>query len=354
VDRVTTFVAVASGRDLRVPADIYRFVPLDDIDRDVLAAVVEPDAATLVRRVIDHDHHIDNDIYIALPVAGPWSIVEVAGERRGVRASEHGGRWFTVLESALDDWPDALPTTSFVLRTSDSTWDADAWQLRPHPVPIAAGRDWRWRGIATSFGPHVISLKIDASTAELAQFWASCAPVPRPDDDHLAEAERAFSIVDGWFMIARGATDPGPHVAAFERGVLCALARGAAGPLRWWRVLEQDWGRSYALGDSGESLVEYLLGDQAEVDAEQDELVRPARIDAVHASDPDVAARTIAVGLGAAAAPDDAGFDAWLAARRLADLPRVVEIVLPSQTYYGWLRRLAAAQPFVVWHVSGR
>lgn len=353
MEPVTTFVIEASGRDLRVPADTYRFVALDEVDRDLLAAVVEPDVATVVRRATDHGGHIDNDIYIVVPVAGPWSIVDVGGERRGVRASEHGGRWFTVLEGALDDWPDALPATTFVLGTDGSIWDADAWQLRPHPVPIASGRDWRWRGIATSFGPHVISLVIDASEAELARFWAGCAPVPRPDDDD-SFARRAFTLTEGRFSIARGASDPGPHVAAFDRGVLCALARGAAGPLRWWHVLEQDWGQSYALGDDGASLIDYLCGDAAIVEAEQARLLAPYEIDLAAVQSSDDLAAALASRLGAHDRIDDAAFDGWLAARAVAELPRVVAIAVPRGELERWAHRLHAAQPFIAWRVIGR
>lgn len=354
---ITTFVLEASGRDLRVPADVYQPLPLGDVADDVLAAVVEPDAPTVVRRLTDYGSHIDNDFYVVLPVAGPWSILEVGGELRGVAASEHGGRWFAVLASAFDDWPGALPMTTFVLGTGDASWEADAWRLRPHPLPIAAGRDWRWRGIASSFGPHVISVVVDASRDELARFWASCAPVPFPDDADLGvrvHPERQFAIADGRFSIVRGHSDPGAHVRAFDRGLLCALARGAAGPPRWWRVLEQDWQTSYAMGDGGQSLIDYLFGEPAAAEVIQARMVAPTSIDASAARDADAAARAIAAGLGASDLPDDAAFDAWLAVRPLGELPRVVEISVPRGDLDRWARRLHAAQPFIAWRVSGR
>ena len=343
MEPVTTFVIEGSGRDLRVPEDTYAPLP-GELGDDVLAADIERDTATVVRRVLEHGDDVDNDFYIVLPVAGPWSILEVSGELRGVSASERAGRWYVVLGGANAMWPDRLPTTTFVLATDDGLWHADAWQLRPHPLAHAAGRDWTWRRPNT-FGPYTITIVADG---DLARFAASCAPTPYIEAGHWLE-------IEGDRLTLNSEHEPAePAVAAFERSVLCALGRGAAGSVRWWLAMEHDYYEPFAMGDDGESLIAYLLGDQSAAEATQARLLARHDIDASSATTYDELAAQVSAGLGAATPVDDAGFDRWLTAQPLDRLPRHISIQLSIKPPPGIHERLVAAQPFIVWRLIGR
>src|SRR5580704_17228472 len=241
MDPQVTYAVEAVGRDLRVPTDTYEVVPLSELGSSVVESVVD-DEATLVRRITEYETWIDNDFYILLPVAGPWSILDVGGELRGVCASEHAGRWFVALSPSAG----AL-ATSFVLGDG-SSWHGDAWRLRPHPLVEPAGRDWRWRGGGSS-GPHTITVVVDAPD-ELPAFWTTCAPVVYGDEDGALGVARAdqFVVAGNRFSIRRSyARSAEIHLAAFDRGVLLALARGAAGDVHWWLAMEHDWYTPYAI-----------------------------------------------------------------------------------------------------------
>jgi hypothetical protein len=333
-----TLVVQASGRDLRVPSGTYVLEPLALQYLELADALVDPREAVAIRRI----DAVGSEVYYVLPVAGPWLILDVAGELRGVRASEHAGGWFVALRDSTDR---GALATSFVLADGD-TWHGDGWQLRRHPYVEPAGRDWRWRA-GRGLGPHSITVVTD-DDRELARFWASCAPVPE-----AGGLDRQHAVAGDRFSIARGqhedvATD------AFDRGVLLALARGDAGDVRWWRAMGHDWGWPYGAGYDGDSLADYLRGDEARVDGEQGRALEPVEVDATGAGTADELARTIAAGLGATDVIDDAHFDQWLARRPISELPRHVHVSVPAAAVRDLLRRLHAAHPFIVWRLSGR
>jgi hypothetical protein len=323
------------GRDLRISDDNYAFSPLSEVF-----------PYSECERFLDGSNdafvfeHIAR-IIVALPVAAAWSIVEHAGARSGVVASEHAGRWYVALEASLD----ATLRTTFVLG-HDGVWHGDNWTLSPHPFVEPAARGWRWRNIG-SFGPHSITVVADG---DLAAFWASCAPVPYAPDDgpHAIKRDDQFVIAGDRFSIWRGYHDDFER-AAFDAGVLLALARGAAGTVHWWIAMEHDWGEPFALGDDGDSLVDYLLGDKAIVGAAQHDQLALVQIDARTGS----VAAAIAAGFGAHEPIDDARFDAWLRAQPVTALPRHVRVALSREVYRAWHDRLQKLQPFVVWRVVG-
>jgi hypothetical protein len=348
VDLVVTLVLEASGRDLRVPGGTYAVEPLDD-DLELADAAVDRGEAIVLRRITESADVVIDDLHIVLPVAGPWVILDVAGELRGVRAREVRGGWFVALRPATA--LDALPTT-FVLGDGAS-WHGDGWQLRPHPYVEPGGRDWRWRG-TYSDGPHSLTIAVDHR--ELFRFWAGCEPVcGREEDDNFlgVTSPREFTLVGDRFSSWRD-IDVDPAIDAFDYGVLLALARGAAGHIRWWRAMEHARETPYGMGDDGDSLADYLLGDRTRVDAAQRRLLEPRIIDATAARTADDVARVIAAGLGAAPADaiDDARLDDWLARRPLAELPRYVRLSVPAPG--DLCERLRGAQPFIVWRLSGR
>jgi hypothetical protein len=246
---------------------------------------------------------------------------------------------------ALEASLGATLRTTFVLGDAGE-WHGDGWTLRPHPFVEPGARGWRWRNVG-SFGPHSITVVADG---DLAAFWAACAPVPYAPDHgpHAIARDQQFVIAGDRFSIWRGYHDDFER-AAFDAGVLLALARGAAGDMRWWIAMEHDWGSPFALGDDGDSLVDYLLGDKAIVGAALDKLLALVQIDARAG---DVAA-AIAAGLGATQPIDDAHFDAWLGAQPVTALPRHVRVALSREVYSAWHDRLQKLQPFVVWRVVG-
>jgi hypothetical protein len=340
----TAIELLGRGRDLRIPDDDYGFSPLSEV---VAYTAITPfldgsdDGFVFehVTRFANGD--VDRDTIVALRIAGPWAILERDGARIGIAASEHAGRWYIAL-ARIDDPP---VRTTFALRSGD-VWHGDGWALQPHPFVCAAGRKWQWAN--GSWGPHSMTVVVDGELGELGELAASLEPMP-----YAATIERALQLA--WtadrVTIRRGDSES-EAIEAFDRGVLLALARGVAGRVRWWIAIEHDWETPYAMGDDGDSLVDYLLGDQTAVAAAMAQLLAQHPIDARLAGG-DAIARAIADGLGATTAVDDAGFDAWLAARPLAALPRHVRVALPIAVYTAWHERLTKAQPFVVWRVTG-
>ncbi|HEY1548623.1 MAG TPA: hypothetical protein VGG28_12415 [Kofleriaceae bacterium] len=336
-----TIELLGRGRDLRIPDDDYEFSPLSEaLQYDEIASSLDDSRDGFVfERVTTCPGWVNRETIIALRVAGPWSILEHAGERTGVVASEHAGRWYVAFEATYG----ATLRTTFALGDGDA-WHGDSWKLLPHPFVEPTARDWRWRN--NSFGPHSITVVADG---DLARFWAGCEPVVYGPDDGVSGIARdgQFVIHGDRFSIWRGYHDNFER-AAFDAGVLLALARGAAGRVRWWLAMEHDWYAPFGIGDDGDSLVDYLLGDRAQVGDALDATLALVQIDA---SGDDVAA-TIAVGLGHEPIAD-AYFDSWLAAQPVTALPRHVSVALSREVYSAWHDRLNKLQPFVVWRVVG-
>lgn len=278
--------------------------------------------------------------FVVLRVDAPWLIVDTETGPRPLLPASAGDDdiWYVALWPS-DEGDIHVPATAMITPDDDG-WSGESWRIRPHPLTRMRGRDWRWR-TGNSGGPHSLTIRSQASAADVIALFESCAPLPyRRDDaryvgpDYVGSAPY-IKIFDGSLSFMRSYTDPQDHVRACDTGLVLMLASGAIGDITWL-VWEHDWESPVACGDDGASLHRYLVDDAGEVCAEQDVRVTPFAIDATGTTDDDEIVRTI---------------ERVLATR--AERPAYAVLVL-AVPLGSWWERVHRLHPRTIWRVEGR
>jgi hypothetical protein len=354
------FRVISTGTDLQLPEVDWELLDASELYDDESLAALRDQARThgaVLALLADFEAELVP--LVIMHVDAAWSILELDGEPHGFVVTSRGDGRFVALVSSSDHggfgWPCAR--TGFV-RRDDLAWLSDSWRILPHPRVVATGRPWCWRGARQSFGPHSLTIHCTASATEIDSFLAACAPMPYVRADatrydaapELGEDQR-IEIRDGEVTWLRRCSEPREPLAAFDAGVLHAIAAGALGCIDWL-AREHDWETPVALGDDGTSLADYLSGDQTTVDAEQTQRLAPHHLDA-EALTPSELVGQLSLLLGAPSPIGANDFDTWLAQLTLGAGPRYVLIQVsgsPSELF----ARLWRCQRRIIWRVIGR
>lgn len=363
---------LAVGAELRLTGGVYRVVCVEPFDE------LGEARAPLERLALAHGAvafellpaHPDDDPVAGalLRVRGAWVVVEMGGAVVGLATasgeSDTGWRLVTLL---ADGMVGEEPTSEVgeVRGRDDGGWEGEGLRVRPHPLLIDRPlRDWAWSWGRSTIGPGMLTVRFAWSRDEIAAFLVGCAPMPYVyvEDGRYKVPVRGptavfqeLRIFDGGLVLMRDYHAPPDELVAFDGGLLVALEERVGALV--WDVVEGDWGAYLATGHTGASLVEYL--DPA-VDADGlvagwREVFAVRRVDASAAVTPAEVIGVVAKFLGGPEVADGE-FDAWLAARPVAGLPRRVEVTLAAafEARHGtqwFFDRVFAAQPRLSWSI---
>lgn len=296
---------LATGRDLRIPDRAYRMAPGDHLDElERLAPIARAEGAVLAER--------DGDPCVVLSVAAPWSVVGDVG----VRSAEG------CVALVCDELPDAPVCPGDFLLAYADVWHGASWSLTPHPlaVPIAQ-RAWTWAW-GSGYGPAQLAIFLERSPAELVDRYA---PWPYRPTEHggwvAIPVHHEIVLRDDRIAFQRAYLTPDPAAAAFDAGLLRALADGALGPLRW-DLEDLDYGETIATGETAASLAQYLAPDapEDELRAAWGRWLAKHEVDARAATSRDDVLACVAASLS-----------------KLAEEPRWIEITLRRELGTDWL-----------------
>jgi hypothetical protein len=303
---------------------------------------------------------INNELepIVIMRVETAWNILEINGEPQGLFIEPRDTGPLVALASDSVHFGTCLrcPSSKFIERRA-SGWSSESWRLFPHPIALRTGRAWCWRGARHSFGSHSLTIYCTASAKALDDFLSALAPMPYVRVDATCydarpelNEDQSIEIRDGELRWIRRTGEPGPPLATFDAGILHAIADGAIGAIDW-RAWEHDWETPVAVGDDGASLADYLSGDKAKVDAEQERRLRLHQLDARNLTQADLVGR-LSLLLGASTAVTDEDFDAWLAQLVVANGPRYVSVDIAGSGS-DLFARLVRCQRRIVWRVVG-
>jgi hypothetical protein len=344
---------------MTIPRGACRLAPAAFLDDSCWPARIEGKMALI-------DPHEDCAPFWLLELPLPWAMLTTATTRIGVVASPAPGRqhgpWYVALapeapfELLLDAWERAPEVLVESPRPDGEGWRDAAWRLEAHPWCKLGTRDWAWAWNRGSYGPVSLELWLDADAAALMAHLDAMGALPyRPSGPGELRSfsddvrDERLLIADGHLTFLRSYHEPPEHIAAFDAGLLDALAGGLMGPLAW-DVIDGDYGNYLATGEDGRALAEYL--DPA-VPAEPlvrawAEVFRPRVVDAVAATTLEEVFGAVAraFALGDASSVDELA--RLLASAPGAALPRAIELhvarTLCANDGTTWLLALARAR----------